>query len=291
MRTGTSTKRANTNGTTPSDTLMDSAAGQRAAPAALPTTPSTGQVALAVPLAEAPWAVDEEEPHPTEVHVEPLRVERGVEREAGHLVVSGDPLDLVHKRGTTTLSGTRRGDVDRPQLRFLQQEGSDPNGFSVQLGNEADFAVGVQRQAPQILVGRRHGGKTPSQCPTLSPTPSGTRRTSLRPALEWSVGTSISRSCPFHRGLEALRQAGSAAAGRRPRTSPARPSAPGAPARRPSESPRPRSVPATVIVARGPCPRLGSRRGEAALHQTMGRGPRTMPRWQPPTHARTRGRG
>ena len=38
----------------------------QAAPAALPTTPSTGQVALAVPLAEAPWAVDEEEPHPTE---------------------------------------------------------------------------------------------------------------------------------------------------------------------------------------------------------------------------------
>ena len=34
-------------------------------PAALPTTPSTGQVALAVPLAEAPRAVDEEEPHPS----------------------------------------------------------------------------------------------------------------------------------------------------------------------------------------------------------------------------------
>ena len=51
------------------------------------------------------------------------------------------------------------------------------------------------------------------------------------------------------------------------------------------------SVPATVLVASGPCPRLGSRRGEAALHQTMGRGPRTMRRWQPPTHARTRGRG
>ena len=34
-------------------------------PAALPTTPSTGQVALAVPLAEAPWAADEEEPHPS----------------------------------------------------------------------------------------------------------------------------------------------------------------------------------------------------------------------------------
>ena len=29
------------------------------------------------------------------------------------------------------------------------------------------------------------------------------------------------------------------------------------------------SVPATVLVASGPCPRLGSRRGEAALHQTM----------------------
>ena len=29
-----------------------------------PPRPSTGQVALAVPLAEAPWAVDEEEPHP-----------------------------------------------------------------------------------------------------------------------------------------------------------------------------------------------------------------------------------
>ena len=31
---------------------------------ALLTTPSTGQAALAVPLAETPWAADEEEPHP-----------------------------------------------------------------------------------------------------------------------------------------------------------------------------------------------------------------------------------
>ena len=46
----------------------DSTAGQRAAPAALPTTPSTGQVALAVPLAEAPWAADEEEPHPDSMY-------------------------------------------------------------------------------------------------------------------------------------------------------------------------------------------------------------------------------
>ena len=30
----------------------------------LSCSPSTGQVALAVPLAEAPWAADEEEPHP-----------------------------------------------------------------------------------------------------------------------------------------------------------------------------------------------------------------------------------
>ena len=36
-------------------------------PPPLPTTPSTGQVALAVPLAEAPWAADEEEPHPYEM--------------------------------------------------------------------------------------------------------------------------------------------------------------------------------------------------------------------------------
>ena len=42
---------------------------QRAAPAALPTTPSTRQVALAMPLAEAPWAVDEEEPHSTSKHI------------------------------------------------------------------------------------------------------------------------------------------------------------------------------------------------------------------------------
>ena len=39
----------------------DSTAGQRAAPAALLTTPSTGQVALAVPRAETPWAAHEEE--------------------------------------------------------------------------------------------------------------------------------------------------------------------------------------------------------------------------------------
>ena len=42
----------------------DGAAGQRAAPIALLTSPPTGQVALAVPLAELPWAVDEKEPHP-----------------------------------------------------------------------------------------------------------------------------------------------------------------------------------------------------------------------------------
>ena len=42
----------------------DGAAGQRAAPTALLTSPSTGQVALAVLLAETPWAADEEEPHP-----------------------------------------------------------------------------------------------------------------------------------------------------------------------------------------------------------------------------------
>ena len=46
MHTGTSTKRANTSGITPSNTLRDNAAGQRAVPAALPTTPSTAQVAL-----------------------------------------------------------------------------------------------------------------------------------------------------------------------------------------------------------------------------------------------------
>ena len=34
-------------------------------PPPAPATPSTGQVALAVPLAEAPRAVDEEEPHPS----------------------------------------------------------------------------------------------------------------------------------------------------------------------------------------------------------------------------------
>ena len=33
-------------------------------PPPLSTTPSTRQVALAMPLPEAPWAVDEEEPHP-----------------------------------------------------------------------------------------------------------------------------------------------------------------------------------------------------------------------------------
>ena len=48
----------------PAIRCADSPAGQRAAPAALSTTPSTRQVALAMPLAEAPWAVDEEEPHP-----------------------------------------------------------------------------------------------------------------------------------------------------------------------------------------------------------------------------------
>ena len=48
----------------PAIRCADSPAGQRAAPAALPTTPSTRQVALAMPLSEAPWTVDEEEPHP-----------------------------------------------------------------------------------------------------------------------------------------------------------------------------------------------------------------------------------
>ncbi len=54
------------------------------------------------------------------------------------------------------MSSTLRGDVDGPQFRFLQHEGSDPDGCSVQLGDEADFAVGVSRQTAQILIGRRH---------------------------------------------------------------------------------------------------------------------------------------
>ena len=48
----------------PAIRYWDSTAGQRAAPGALSAPSSTGQVALAVPLAEAPWAADEEEPHP-----------------------------------------------------------------------------------------------------------------------------------------------------------------------------------------------------------------------------------
>ena len=59
---------------------------------------------------------------------------------------------------------------------------------------------------------------------------------------ERRVGTSISRSCPFHRGLEALRQVGSAApAGGLERARRGQ-SAPGAPPRRPSESLRPHSA-------------------------------------------------
>ena len=60
-------KRASTSGTTPGATLTGQ--HRRSAsrsPPALPSTPSTGQVALAVTLAEAHWAADEEEPHPTE---------------------------------------------------------------------------------------------------------------------------------------------------------------------------------------------------------------------------------
>ena len=45
----------------------DSTAGHRAAPTALLTPPSTSQVTLAMPLAETPWAADEEEPHPSEL--------------------------------------------------------------------------------------------------------------------------------------------------------------------------------------------------------------------------------
>ena len=107
-------------------------------------------------------------------------------------------------------------------------------------------------------------------------------RRCLRPALEWSVETSISRSCPFHRGLEALRQVGSVApAGGLERARRGQ-SAPGAPPRRPSESLRPHSAlrPAggrrplcatksllrvripdrggTSATARRPCTRLGA---------------------------------
>ena len=58
-------RRGSTSGTTPSDTLMEIAR-----PVSKPPSPPRlrrgSQVALAVPLAEAPWAVDEEEPHPSE---------------------------------------------------------------------------------------------------------------------------------------------------------------------------------------------------------------------------------
>ena len=43
----------------------DGTAGHRASPTALLTPPSTGQVALAMPLAETLWVADEEEPHPS----------------------------------------------------------------------------------------------------------------------------------------------------------------------------------------------------------------------------------
>ena len=88
-----------------------------------------------------------------EVRVELLRVERSVEGEAGHLVVAGDTLDLADQRGTTTLSGALRGNVDRPQLRCLQHEGADPHGLSIQLGHKADLAVGVEGRPAQVLVG------------------------------------------------------------------------------------------------------------------------------------------
>ena len=66
-----------------------------------------------------------------------------------------------------------------------------------------------------------------------------TRATSFH---ERRVGTSISRSCPFHPGLEALRQVGSAApAGGLERARRGH-CAPGAPPRRPSESFRPHSA-------------------------------------------------
>ena len=64
MRTGTSTKRASTSGTTPSDTLM----GQHRRSASRPRRPPhhafDGSSSSCRALAEASWAADEEEPHP-----------------------------------------------------------------------------------------------------------------------------------------------------------------------------------------------------------------------------------
>ena len=94
---------------------------QRAAPAALPTTPSTRQVALAMPLAEAPWAVDEEEPHSTSKHIssgapavdagdaatEPLRARQ----DAGEHPRTSDPSEsqrATRQRRAGTV-GRRRG--------------------------------------------------------------------------------------------------------------------------------------------------------------------------------------
>ena len=91
-----------------------------------------------------------------EVRVEPLRVQGGVEREAGNVAVPGDLLDLVHQCGTTTLPGALRRDVHGPQLRCFQYEGSDPDRFSIQLCQKADLTVGVERQAAYVLGGRRH---------------------------------------------------------------------------------------------------------------------------------------
>ena len=57
----------------------DGTAGHRAAPTALLTPPSTGQVTLAMPLAETLWVADEEEPHPFENETY-QRVRRQIER-------------------------------------------------------------------------------------------------------------------------------------------------------------------------------------------------------------------
>ena len=80
-----------------------------------------------------------------------------MEREAAHALLSGNPLDLPHQRGTATLSGTPPGRRRPPAVPIPPAQGlRSRRAFRPSLGHETDFAVGVQRQAAQILVGRQH---------------------------------------------------------------------------------------------------------------------------------------
>ena len=101
----------------------DSTAGQRAAPVALLTPPSPGQVALAMPLAAPPgplWAADEKEPHPRQIRRHLL--ERRRERAAVRC-----PRHLLHPNSAATARYPPRG-IPQPHRYPTTRQNCSPSG-------------------------------------------------------------------------------------------------------------------------------------------------------------------